>query len=302
VSSDGMSGLLASVDGKLRLFDAQKLAARRQFIGHIGDVLLARWFPSQRVAVSGGSDCRLMIWDALSGIGDARAATMLAGHCGGVVDVDFVQRGREIVSASLDGTARLWHIATQQCVLAMGDVDRQRAVNACALAENAALLCAAREDGHVCVYDVRSGQVSASSAASSAANTVVVDSAHTFVIGCQNGAVVRYDRRNMSESTHRVVPYGDVAITRLRLANQGASEGEEGVAASSSSSSSSTNGIWLSTADGVTSLFNFSDDNDQVSIPLSLSGPNLDPINDMDVHGNQIWTVSRDHYIRRYQL
>ncbi|VDN32844.1 unnamed protein product [Dibothriocephalus latus] len=85
------------------------------------------------VVVTGGADMQLKIWSALTGecaatlkpgAGGAggTGSTEPGGHRSGVVDVDFIERGRNIVSLDRGGWLRLWDVSTQIAISAMSVV------------------------------------------------------------------------------------------------------------------------------------------------------------------------------------
>lgn len=49
------------------------------FFEETGDVLCGKFFPSGQVALTGGSDCQLKIWDVLN---NGECAASLKGHSG----------------------------------------------------------------------------------------------------------------------------------------------------------------------------------------------------------------------------
>ena len=54
-------------------------------------------------------------------------------HFTGVLDVDFVERGRNVVSCSRDGTAKLWDVSKQKCLHTYQSEQGGEVVNSCAL-------------------------------------------------------------------------------------------------------------------------------------------------------------------------
>ena len=101
---------------------------QRKFVGHASEVYCSRFFPSGVVVLTGGADMQLRVWCALTGncaailragLGGAYAestATEPGGHRAGVIDVDFIDRGRSVVALDRGGWLRLWDISTQVCI------------------------------------------------------------------------------------------------------------------------------------------------------------------------------------------
>ena len=50
-----------------------------------------------------------------------------------MLDVDFVERGRNVVSCSRDGTAKLWDVSKQKCLHTYQSEQGRAVVNSCAL-------------------------------------------------------------------------------------------------------------------------------------------------------------------------
>jgi len=113
VNVQGTHGLSAAEGATVRVWDAQTGTLRADLVGHVGDVHLARWFPSGVVALSAGLDLSLKIWAVEP---TAALATQLRGHSRPITQVRFLGRGRHLVTSSEDGTAKLWDVSTQQAL------------------------------------------------------------------------------------------------------------------------------------------------------------------------------------------
>merc|ERR1719354_528510 len=81
---------------------------------HVGDVNCCKFYPSGLVVLSGGSDTQLKIWSVEDG---SCARTLAGSHRSGVLSVDMVGVGRNVVSASRDGTVRLWDCGSSKCLV-----------------------------------------------------------------------------------------------------------------------------------------------------------------------------------------
>ena len=76
---------------------------------HFDDVRDALFFPSGIVVATASADMSVKIWSAISG----KCAAQLRGHTRGVLGVKALGRGRRVVTASADGTVRLWLLEDQ---------------------------------------------------------------------------------------------------------------------------------------------------------------------------------------------
>jgi WD40 repeat protein len=78
----------------------------RAFTGHVNTVESVAVSPNGRLAVSGGQDDTIRVWDVEAG----RQVLLLTGHTNTVHAVAFSPDGRFVLSGSEDLTARLWDL------------------------------------------------------------------------------------------------------------------------------------------------------------------------------------------------
>ncbi len=124
-SPDGKLILTGNPDGTIRIFDAFTGANKGILLAHGKGVNDARFSTDGNFVISGGSDNRARWWlfrNTLRGFyGDANTPSgtpesileplqELSGHTGAVNTVQFGSDGESILTASDDGTARLWHV------------------------------------------------------------------------------------------------------------------------------------------------------------------------------------------------
>lgn len=92
------------------------------------DIYTCRFFPSGVVVLSGGADMLLKIWSAETG----KCAVTLKGHSAAIHDTCIVDQGRNIISVSKDGSAKLWDCGQSACLSTLTSVEYD-AINCCAI-------------------------------------------------------------------------------------------------------------------------------------------------------------------------
>ncbi|TXT13713.1 hypothetical protein VHUM_01080 [Vanrija humicola] len=99
--------LVASLDGKLRLFDRSNGSVLQTFSGHNCSTQRSKpaFARGEGSVLAGDEDGRLWSWSVLDGAGVSRAA-----HSRGVTTVLAHANGKEVITASLDGTIKVWGV------------------------------------------------------------------------------------------------------------------------------------------------------------------------------------------------
>jgi WD40 repeat protein len=93
--------------------DPRAVELDRLLDGHDGTVIAVDIDPAGQMAVSGGWDATVRVWNLASG---AACLHTLAGHANYVTAVCLSQCGRRVLSASYDGTLRLWDALKGRCL------------------------------------------------------------------------------------------------------------------------------------------------------------------------------------------
>ena len=173
LSADGRIAASASADQTLILWDTTSGRALRVLTGHTETVNACAFSPDGQTLVSAGSDRTLRIWDCRSGEHRALAAHRHAVNAcafsaytayrpysddsgqGQAIDEQALPDEQEawIVSASADGTLRLWSSDGDELLQTLsGHTDW---VNDCAVSAAAGLIVSAANDGTAKVWDMR---------------------------------------------------------------------------------------------------------------------------------------------------
>ena len=77
------------------------------FTGHQGGVRSAAFSPDGKIALSGGVDGTVKLWEVASG----RELQSFVGHLGAVLSVAFSPEGKFALSGDSDGTVKVWEVA-----------------------------------------------------------------------------------------------------------------------------------------------------------------------------------------------
>ena len=93
----------------------------------MSDVNVCKFFPSGIVILSGGADLRIKIWSAENG----QCPVTLLGHAYGISDLCVVDKGRNIVSVSRDGSCKLWDVGESKCLDTVAKFDH--VINGCSI-------------------------------------------------------------------------------------------------------------------------------------------------------------------------
>lgn len=307
ISAHGELGVSSSTDGSVRIWNTKSGLSMRDLSsqkeskipkGHVGDVYVSRFLPSGEVVMTGGADRRILIWR----ISDSLCAATLSGHEGGITSFSFIERGRNFVSSSRDGTVRLWDCATQSCITELVRAQSGNSspipVNECCVQKNSSLslgdidaknpkdfgtesyvgVCSI-EDGRCLIFDVRHRSIiSTIKHESPLTSCTFID--NYLTVGQKNGHILQYDVRNISNYLSKYTSNSS-PILNIKAGWK-----------------NKPNHIWFSCQDGTIRSLDFSN-----SLPVvCLSGFDYDPVYGLSFHSNVIYCGGRDGKIRKYMI
>ena len=211
ISSGGGLGVSSSSDESLCIWDTGSGDILRTLNGHAGEVNCCKFFPSGVVVLTGGMDTQLKIWSAEDG---KCARTLNKSHKSRILDIDFVERGRNIVSCSRDGSVCLWECGSGSCIDTI--VDERSEVNSCHITKvnkelfsvNSAckknelekdtedkMLAIACENGNLECYGLHNRQLCLVLKHHEALNTCCFINATTLIAGSHDGTLLVVDIR-----------------------------------------------------------------------------------------------------------
>ncbi|KAM6292696.1 proteasomal ATPase-associated factor 1-like [Porphyrio hochstetteri] len=195
----------------MKIWQAANGEIRRLLGGHVCDVNCCRFFPSGLVVLSGGMDAQLKIWSAE----DANCVVTFKSHKGGILDTAIVDRGRNVLSCSRDGTARLWDCGSSSCLgviadcgspvngIAVGAADSslnlgssEKAPSEREVGTEGKILLLAREDKKLQGVGLQSRQLVFLFIGSDAFNCCTLLSSTYILAGTQDGNIYQLDVRN----------------------------------------------------------------------------------------------------------
>ena len=292
--------LSGSTEGSLTLTSLSSAAPVVRFVGHAGDVDIARFFPSGAVVLSAALDRAFRVWAIATG----QCAAVMVGHQQRITGVELIERGRQFVSTSLDGTVRLWDCGRGKSIAEYGlgtatARTTATAVNACILlrpthhplslssrtspatdtdAYEGSLLMTACADGHVRGYDMRAPTVSApvmDLVMGAPVTALTQCAAHTAEIALSNGLMCGVELRRL-QPLYTWRRERDVSVLRM--------EAED------------AQRLWSADELGVVTRWQMSEDH--VVIGLELTGIDMEPVRDLatqrhaDGHVRRLATAS----------
>jgi len=227
VSPQGNLCASGGVEGALRVWDAHNGQLIQDFKGFVTDVRSVKFFPSN-VLLLASSHLTMKIWVVEDGSCAATFAPSKSqpAHSRTITAIDILGRGRQVLSCSLDGTAKLWDCATQSVVSSFGSFDSCGSINDCLIKQ----------------YTLETKENKGSGPSQTQSSPISADIPDSVVLLATDKAGVRgYDLRQRPGAGSLSLSLGDgVAITKLAHCSFSSSSSASSASSASSSSSSSS--------------------------------------------------------------
>jgi len=118
----------ASLDGTMRLIDFEKGEKNRTMSrtytpeGTRKALYAFDWIPSQKLLISGGMGCNLVLWNIFT----KRAIAELKGHKAAISDILVIEPENQIISLSIDKTIAIWDLRMQKSIQVFKDGESYR--------------------------------------------------------------------------------------------------------------------------------------------------------------------------------
>lgn len=137
------------------LWDAAGRRQPRRLDGHTGAVLAVALGPDRGAPLLASADAngQIRLWDLLL---DGPPVRILIGHNGPVLDLEFVDAGRTLVSGGTDGTVRFWDAASG--ALLHSPAAHRTSVLSLAATPDGRKIVSGGGDGRVIIWDARTGR------------------------------------------------------------------------------------------------------------------------------------------------
>jgi WD40 repeat protein len=159
LSSDNKTLASASMDGTVKVWDADKGFERARLIGHQGPVNGVALTKDGKLLASAGQDKTIRLWSVAPVKDEPLIRTTplasLTGHDGPIRAVTFADDGKTLASASEDKTVKLWDVAANGTATVRETfTEHTAAVHALAFSPDGKILASAGADESVRLWDV----------------------------------------------------------------------------------------------------------------------------------------------------
>ncbi|CAK1602268.1 unnamed protein product [Parnassius mnemosyne] len=285
VSSGENAMAASSCEGdKLLVWDTRTDEVLLDLKGHGGPVYRCKFFPSNVVLISAGADGSSKIWSAESGINPVT----LIGHKMSVCDISIIDRGRNVITVSKDGSAKLWDVGESRNIANI--LEGHGPINCCTITSTSdtvmvaddreigtgnKLLVVGCESGLIICAHVAKREIIYQKQLDSAINAcLVID--QTIIAGCSDGKIVYLNVQDGS-IVKELHESANPIMSMATLANQMFVVGRQ---------------------DGTCTVYSMQEAHNAVRVQLT--GSDCDGIRDIAFNGKWILTACRDRNIRKY--
>ncbi|XP_013197205.1 proteasomal ATPase-associated factor 1 isoform X2 [Amyelois transitella] len=276
--------VVSSCEGsKLLVWDSTTDEVIQDLKGHGGPVYKCRLIQPE-IAFSCGADGATKVWSTETG----NNAFTLIGHTMAVTDISIIAKGRNAITVSKDGTAKLWDVSLKNC---LGNIiEPYGPINCCAIgisnkeipvknereiATGNKLLVIGCENGAIkCAHVAKREELYVKQLQEPCNACIVIE--NSIIAGCSNGKVVQL---NLQDGA-LIKEWHESASPVLCLA-------------------SLTNHLFVvGRQDGTCTVLSLNDAHN--TLRVYLTGSDCDGIRDISFNGKWIFAGCRDSYVRKY--
>tara|TARA_B100001093_G_scaffold140782_1_gene133287 strand:- start:2586 stop:3935 length:1350 start_codon:yes stop_codon:yes gene_type:complete len=121
VSSNNKLMASASFDYSVVIWDLNPINEKKTLIGHDAAVNVVKFSPDNKYLVSGGDDNYVLLWplDEVANNVEEIQPIKLGVHKGKIAGLDFSKDGKNLLSASWDGTIGVWDILKRKKIMSL---------------------------------------------------------------------------------------------------------------------------------------------------------------------------------------
>jgi WD40 repeat protein len=112
ISSDGTHALVAVADGPVSLWNLASRNRVHEWTAHPDGAIALRFAPNGKLAATGGAEGFASVYD----LNAKKDVCKLEGHAGPITGIGWLPDGRQVVTVSMDKTARLWSAESGQAL------------------------------------------------------------------------------------------------------------------------------------------------------------------------------------------
>ncbi|KAI0366998.1 WD40 repeat-like protein [Pilatotrama ljubarskyi] len=302
---------------------------------HLSTVNSVRFFPSSRVILTAGADFSLSVLPAdppdspsytTTKVNPART---LRGHTRAVTSTSIIARGRNVLSASKDGTIRLWDMPSGSQIRTLaagsnnfvpviglssgerwedfaGNMDSEESVDPREVETSDKVVFCALQDGSFEVFDLRTKRAAfrspvGSPNARSALQTIAYSPERSLVAtGSASGLTSVYDVRALGEGPTVAFRRNEAPIEELTFVDlTGDRYGLASLPSRSDVDTTAEVGLAIATEDGLPYISQLRPDGPRVR--SELVGTDCDAVRFVKAVDQEVWTAADDGVVRRYR-